>query len=92
MKGKWWKILHWIIILNFVLEIAYGGYMVFFVIGGSRYPLFRRAVETPIEVILKRRLYSVETWIATAGLAVYLALTEIVPRQRKLEADREKGI
>lgn len=92
MKGRWWKIVHWIIILNFVLEIAYGGYMVFFVIGGSRYPLFRRAVETPLEVILKRRLYSVETWIATAGLAVYLALTEIVPRQRKLEADRGKGV
>jgi hypothetical protein len=34
--------------------------MVFFVIGGSRWPLFAKAVNTSVEVILKRRLYAVE--------------------------------
>ena len=57
--------------------------MVFFVIGGGRAPHFGKAVDTPVEVILKRRLYSLETWVATAGLAVYLAITEIYPRKVK---------
>jgi len=77
---KWMRVLHWVIIINFIIEIGYGMYMVFFAVGGSRWPLMARAVETPIEVILKRRLYGIETWIAIAGLAVYLALTVFVPR------------
>lgn len=53
MKGKWWKVVHWIVIVNFVAEILYSSYMVFFVVGGGGWLLFQRAVETPIEVILK---------------------------------------
>lgn len=78
---KRWRILHWVIIANFLLQIVYGSYMVFFIIGGSKWPLFMKAVKTPVEVILKRRLYALETWIATAGLAVYLAVTEILPKK-----------
>jgi len=63
-----------------LIEIGYGLHMVFFAIGGSRWPLLARAVETPIEVILKRRLYAIETWIAITGLAIYLALTVFLPR------------
>lgn len=77
---KWLRVVHWVIIINFLLEIGYGLYMVFFAVGGSRWPLLARAVETPIEVILKRRLYAIETWIAIAGLAVYLGLTVFLPR------------
>ena len=77
---KWLRVLHWVIIINFLLEIGYGLYMVFFVVGGSRWPLLARAVETPIEVILKRRLYAIEAWIAIVGLAIYLALTVFIPR------------
>lgn len=77
---KWLRVLHWVIIINFIIEIGYGMYMVFFAVGGSRWPLMARAVETPIEVILKRRLYGIETWIAIAGLSIYLALTEFLPR------------
>ncbi len=77
---KWLRFLHWVIIINFVVEIAYGLYMVFFVVGGSKWPLMSRAIETPIEVILKRRLYGIETWIAIVGLAIYLALTVYLPR------------
>jgi hypothetical protein len=77
---KWLRVVHWVIIINFLIEIGYGLYMVFFAVGGSRWPLLARAVETPIEVILKRRLYAIETWIAIAGLAIYLALTVFLPK------------
>jgi hypothetical protein len=84
MNNRWLRILHWIIIINFVLGIFYGAYMVMFVIGEGRgWPLFKRVVNTPIEIIISRRLYSVETWLATSGLAVYLALTEFLPRYLK---------
>jgi len=76
---RWMKFLHWFIILIFILEIGYGLYIVFSVVGGSRWPLMARAVETPIEVVLKRRLYAIETWITIAGLAIYLALTVFLP-------------
>lgn len=84
---KWWRVLHGFIIINFLVEICYGFYMVFFVVGGSRWPLMAGAVETPIEIILKRRLYAIEVWIAVAGLVIYIALTEYLPR--KLEIMRK---
>ncbi len=59
--------------------------MVFFVIGGGKYPLFKKALNTPVEVILKRRLYSLETWVAIAGLSIYLAITEILPQKYNWE-------
>ena len=81
MQNRWLRILHWIIIINFALGILYGAYMVMFVIGGGGgWPLFNRATATPLEIILKRRLYSLEVWAATGGLAIYLALTEFLPR------------
>lgn len=77
---KWWRVLHWFIIINFLVGIFYGFFMVFFAVGGGRYPLWMRAVDMPVEVILKRRLYAIEAWVATSGLAVYLALTVFLPR------------
>ena len=80
MKRKWWRLLHWLIILNFVLEIFYGTYMVFGVIGGGR-PLFVRATNLPMDLMIKRRLYGIETWLAIVGLSIYLAITEVFPRK-----------
>jgi len=80
VKVRWWKILHWVIIINALVGIIYGTYMVFFVIGGG-YPLFQRAREIPTEVLLQRRLFAIETWVAVGGLSVYLAITEILPRK-----------
>jgi hypothetical protein len=88
---KWRKVLHWIIIINFIIEIGYGLYMVFFVVGGGRWPLMAKATQTPIEVILKRRLYAIEAWIAIAGLAIYLALTEFLPKKLSLRPQDEKN-
>ena len=78
--------IHWLIILHFLVEIAYTGYMVFEVLqptSGGGGPLFSRATEIPFEQMVTRRLYAIECWVATAGLAIYLALTEIVPRRNR---------
>jgi len=79
-----WRYIHSLIIINFIIEILYSFYMVFFVIGGGKWPLLRKAVETPLEVILKRRLYAIEAWIAVGGLCVYLAITELLPQKINL--------
>jgi hypothetical protein len=86
MKLKWWQIIHWVIIINFLLGAGYAAYMIFFVVGGGA-PLFQRAKDISIEILLKRRLYAIETWVIIGGLAVYLAVTEILPR--KLASIRE---
>lgn len=78
---NWLRVLHWVIIINFALGILYGSYLVLFVFGEGGLPLFRRVTRTPLELIVKRRLYSVEIWVAISGLSIYLALTEILPRR-----------
>lgn len=80
LKNKLWRAIHYLIIINFVVEILYSITMVFFIIGGGKWPLLRRAVETPIEIILKRRLYAIEAWIAIGALCIYLALTVYLPQ------------
>ena len=76
------RILHWVIIVNFVLQIGYGFAMVFFVVTpGTAGPLAGAAADIPFELMTTRRLYASETWIAITGLSIYLAITEILPRQ-----------
>ena len=81
--------LHVVIIAHFVFQLAYSGYMVFFVLRpeGIEGPLFAAALEIPHEFMVTRRLYAIEHWIAAAGLAVYLALTEIGPRLRRARGE-----
>ena len=78
--------IHLIIILNFAFEIFYGAYQVFVVLApeGQAGPLFGGATQISYEDMVVRRLYALETWIAIAGLSIYLALTEINPRMKKL--------
>lgn len=90
MRDKYTKALHWLLIAVLLSEGLYGFYMVFFVIGGSRWPLFMRAVETPVEVILRRRLYAIESWIAVGALAIYLGITEIQPWGREISEREEE--
>jgi len=77
--------------LNFIVEILYASYMVFVVVAPAEGgPLGARAMEIPFEMMTTRRLYATEFWIATGGLSIYLALTEIGPRLRAYrEADAE---
>ncbi len=76
MKRKW-QILNIIIILAFLTEILYGAYQTFFSLtpeSGTAGPLFGVSTEIPFELMVTRRLYAIETWIAIAGLAIYLAI------------------
>ncbi len=79
-----WLIIHWVIIVNFLIEIAYAGYQVFFVVrpeGSGVGPLGSAASGIDFEMMVTRRLYASEAWIAIAGLAIYLAVTEMLPRR-----------
>ena len=78
-----WTILHWVILLHFTIEILYAGYMTMVVLrppGAGIGPLGNAALTISPELFLKRRAYAIENWIATGGLVVYLAITEIGPR------------
>ena len=77
-----WLIIHWIIIVNFALQILYGAYMVFFVVTpGTAGPLGSGASSIPFEMMMTRRMYASETWIAIAGLSIYVGVTELLPRR-----------
>ena len=78
-KNKVWKVIHWIIIINFIVQIGYGFFQVFFVVGGGA-PLFFAAQTLPFETMITRRLYAIGTWIAIVGLSIYLGITEMYPR------------
>lgn len=77
------RIAHWVIIVNFAFQILYGGYMVFFKITppGVIGPLGGAAELLPPDKMMTRRLYALETWVAISGLAIYVAITEVLPRQ-----------
>lgn len=81
--------LHWVIIGNFLVEIIYAAYMIFEVLQpetGGGGPLWERAKTIPHELMVTRRLYAIEFWLATGGLAIYLAITEIKPRLDRMRA------
>ncbi len=84
-KSTFWKAVHWVIIINFFLEIIYASYMVFFALTppGASFVLFGSAEKIPFEIMMKRRLYAIEAWIAITGLSIYLALTEIMPSKKQ---------
>ncbi len=77
-----WRILHWIIILNFVAEILYASIVIFVVLAppGGGGPLGFGAAAMPFEKMVTRRLYAIEAWLAMGGLSLYLAVTEVAPR------------
>lgn len=76
-----WLLIHGIILLNFLFQMGYAAYMVFFVVAPeSGGPLFHGASALPFEMMVTRRLYAIEFWIATGAFSLYLAITEIFPR------------
>jgi len=87
------RLVHWVIIINLVIQIAYGSYMTFVVMappGGSG-PLFGAAGELPFEHMMTRRLYASETWIAIVGLSLYLGITEVLPRVLRSSSGDQTG-
>ena len=83
-KRIFWMVIHIVIIVNFILQIYYSGTMTFSLTpdGGSRI-LFGEAPDLPFEMMVTRRLYAIETWIAIVGLSIYLELTHIIPNLRR---------
>ena len=79
------RLLHWTIIANFVSGLGYAAYMVFFVVSpaGISGPLSAAALSIPFEMMVTRRLYAMEFWIAVSGLSIYLAVSEVLPRLLK---------
>lgn len=91
VNNKFLRVLHWIIIANFVLGIAYAAWAVMFLLapeGSSGGPLFGQAATVNIELMTRRRLYSLEFWIASTGLACYLGITEYLPRILREQRER----
>jgi len=77
------RVLHWVIIVSFVVNILYGAYQVFFVLTpatGQVGPLFGAASSIPPELVMLRRAYAAEVWLSIVGICVYLAITEYLPR------------
>jgi hypothetical protein len=76
-------LVHWTIIVHLAIEVVYAGYMVFAVLRppGVAGPLGAAAASVPLELMVPRRLYALEHWVAFVGLALYLALTEVLPRR-----------
>ena len=79
-------LIHWFIIINFAIQVFYGAFQVFVVLapGGQIGPLFGVAPDLPYEEMMVRRAYALETWVAITGLCLYLAITEINPRLKKI--------
>ena len=79
-----WRALHLAIILLLGSEVLYASYQIFVVLapeGAGAGPLWGAARDLPFELLVVRRLYALEVWVSTAGLAVYLAVTEVLPRR-----------
>lgn len=76
-----WRWVHWAIIANLFAQCVYVSLQVFVVLQpGGFGPLGARALEIPHELMMTRRMYALEGWVAFGFLALYLALTEIAPR------------
>ncbi len=81
-------IVHYTIILNFVIQILYGAFQVFVVLNNGQIgPLFGSATSLNYEEMVVRRLYAIETWIAIVGLSIYLAITEVSPRLKQMRSE-----
>ena len=47
-------------------------------------PIGSAALSVDHEHMVTRRLYAIEFWVAMGGLAIYLAITEIGPRLKRM--------
>lgn len=78
------SLVHAGIVAWFVGELAYVGWLLFVVLNPAGVgPLGASAATISHELMVTRRLYAIEAWIAFGGLALYLAATEIIPRRRR---------
>ncbi len=81
---RWLQVVHWVLIAHLLINIFYGSYQIFVVMvpeGAAMGPLWGTAKEVSFELLASRRLYAIEVWVCTVGLAVYLGVTEVLPRR-----------
>ncbi len=78
----WVRALHAFFVIYLTGQIAYATFQVFVVLqpDGTMGPMLMTAADVPHELMVARRLYAIEAWIAFVGLALYLAITEFLPR------------
>ena len=73
-KKVWWKIFHYGIITIFSVQILYCLYVFFVVLNTGNFFLFNSAASIDMDLLIKRRLYTIEIWISIIGLVIYLAI------------------
>lgn len=81
-----WRLLHWAILITLLAQAAYCFAQVLIVLqpeGGSIGPLYGASTSISHELLVARRLYAIEGWIAFSALAIYLGITEVVPRRSR---------
>ena len=78
-----WRLVNGLIIGIFLLQIAYSLFQLGVVLQppGTVGPLFGDAATLEHDLLMARRLYAIELWIAAGALAAYLGITEILPRR-----------
>ncbi|MBL7714239.1 MAG: hypothetical protein JNL01_02155 [Bdellovibrionales bacterium] len=69
------RVLDAAVILNFLADFLYCPYMVLVILrpaDGSIGPLMGKAASVPPDLMMARRLYTIEAWIAFIALILYL--------------------
>lgn len=77
------RLVHGAILFLLGTQVLYAGWQVFVVLqpAGTFGPMFAHAAALDPDLMMARRLYAVEAWIAFGALAIYVGLTEILPRR-----------
>jgi hypothetical protein len=77
------RLLHVAVMLTLAAQAAYCFAQVLVVLSpdGGVGPLWGAATTVAPDLLLARRLYAIEGWIAAVGLALYVGVTEILPRR-----------
>ncbi len=80
----WARVAHVFFIVNLIAQMTYAAFQVFVVMQpeGVVGPMFGQATSMPFEMMMIRRMYAIEAWIAFGILAIYLGVTELLPRTR----------
>lgn len=77
------RVLHVTIVVVLAVQVLYCLGQLVFVLQppGTVGPLFGAAATLDPDLLVARRLYAIEMWVALVGLALYLGITEIAPRR-----------
>ena len=78
------RLLHGVLIACLLGEALYCAHQVFVVLQpeGMSGPVLYAARDLPQDLLVRRRLYAIEGWVAFGALAIYLGVTEVRPRRR----------